>query len=400
MYLTEKEIAAVIQTDLNAIAVSLYNAATITTKVVFYITPNIQEYDRLVEMEYEVNDDIIYTPILLKRVSSSIQDDFVQGTYTEAYICEVLAFESGKDAVESIFNQYSYNETVTDSKVIGEWTVLKSRTSQLKFVNTYPATDGSDEERVHYMFDFTWQFVLGGIMDSASTFTIGGNAIDVLNVSFSSDKLAIGNIAFADTNVLPLGATGFTLSLTIPAQNLTANKALFEDLLSKKFNKSYAIEWTITNFHTQSYTMIMRSGTVNYVRDQLISYTLTFEEALARTSITVDTLVLPVLSFTYTRNVKTAANADGTEVKNTPQETGYIINAKFGYISSSAKSRELLQAILDKNYMLNTYTIALTIAGGVTKTYTTYLAGGSYSFEQTGELMYDCTFVEVHPNGI
>jgi|LGOV01.1.fsa_nt_gb hypothetical protein len=399
MYLTEKQIATVIQTDLNTIATTLYDATTIATKVVFYVTPNLHEYDRIIEMEYEVDDDIVYTPVLLKRVSSSIQDDFIQGTYTEAFLTEILAFENDKDSIEIIFNQYAYNESVTDSKVISGWTVLKARTSQLKFVRTYDATDGSDKTRIGYMFDFTWQFVLGGIMDSASSFTIDGNSIDVIGVNYSSDKLAIANIAYG-TNVLPVGATGFVLSLTIPAQNLAPNIALFEDLASKKFNKSYAVVWTIADFNTQSYSMIMRSGTLNYVRDQLLSYTLTFEEALPRTSITVDTQVLPVLSFNLLRNVKTKGNADGIEIKNTPQETGYTMSIKFGYISSLAKSRELLQAILDKNYMTNTYTIVVTATGGVTKSYTAYLAGGSYAFEQTGELMYDCTFVEVHPNGI
>ena len=398
MYLTDKQIATAIQTDLNTIATTLYDATTIDTKVVFYITPNLQEYDRLVEMEYEVDDDIVYTPILLKRVSSSIQDDFTQGTYTEAYICEIFAYQNDKDSIENIFNQYAYDESVTDSKTISGWTVLKSRTSKLQFLNIFTATDGTDLERVHYMFDFTWQFVLGGIMDSASTFTIDGNAIDVIGVSYSSDKLSIANIAYGD-NITPTGATGFVLSLTIPAQNLAPNIALFDDMQSKKFNKSYAIIWTIADFHTQSYTMTMRSGSLNYVRDQLISYTLTFEEALARTSITVDTQILPVLSFNLVREVKTKSNADGIEVKNTPAETGYTMAIKFGYKSSLAKSKELLQAILDKNYMTNTYTIALAITGGVAQSYTAYLAGGTYAFEQTGELMYDCTFVEVHPNG-
>ena len=145
MYLTEKQIAANVQSDLNDIAVALKDATTISNKVVFYVTPNIMEYDRLTEMEYAVNDDIIYTPILLKRVSSSMQDDFVQGTYTEAFICEILAFEDDKDAVEAIFNQYVYNESVTDSKTIAEWTVLKARTSGLTFLNTQEIGDGEDK---------------------------------------------------------------------------------------------------------------------------------------------------------------------------------------------------------------------------------------------------------------
>lgn len=399
MYLTEKRIALEVQTQLNSISASLYALEDIATKVVFYVTPDVQEYERMREMEYEVGDDILYTPILLRRVTSTMTDDFVQGTYTEGFMCDVFAYEKDKDSIELIFNQYVYTESQNDSKHIEEWTVIKANTGKLKYVQNYPATDGTDEPRLYYTLDFTWQYVLGGIMDEDATITINGSAIDVIGLAFTSDKISIANIPYG-TNTLPNGATGFTLALTIPAQNVQANKDLFDDLASKRYNKSYTIGWTIANFSTKTFAMTMKSGTCNYVRDQLISYTVVFEEALPRTGITVDTITLPVLDFMMHRIPKIQSNADGIEQKHTPQETNYQMTIKFGYNSSQAKSRELLQAILNKNYMTNTYVIALTIAGGITASYTCYLADGVYAFQQTGELMYECTFVEAHPNGI
>jgi len=399
MYLTEKVISNKIQEALNTISNTLYDSEVIDTKVVFKITPNVADYDTMVDMEYVVGDSINYTPVLLKSVASSMQDDFISGTYTEGYICEILAFDKDKDSIEKIFNQYAYDESLNDSFTIDDWTILKANTSRIRFNQTYSATDGSNEDRISYSFDFTWQFVLGGIMDGASSFKINTKAIDVIGVSFVSDKLSIANVAFGD-NVTPIGATGFTLSLTIPAQNLTDNKALYSDLLSKQYNKQYTIEWVISNFHTQSYDMLLRSGTVNYQRDQLISYTLTFEEALPRTSITVDSINLPILDFNYSRSNEIISNALPVEIKSAGTQSFYEMDIKFGYLPTIAKSQDLLKAILNCDYMQTTYEIILTLAGGVSKTYNVMLKSGSYTFQQTAELIYDCKFVEVDTNGV
>lgn len=399
MYLTVSQIALEVQSNLNTIAQELYEAETITNQVVFYVTADTSTYNRITEGEFSVGLDIPYTPVLLKRVSSGMQDDFVQGIYRDSYVCELLGYEDDKTSLEKIFSQYVYDETETDSKTIGSWTVLKAYTQDVTFVNTVNATDGTNRERIVYMFSFTWDFIIGGISDSASNFTINGSAIDVVGVSYISDKISIANIPYG-TNVRPLGSTGFTLSLTIPMIDSTTNKNLFADLVSKSFNKSYTVAWTITGYGSVSYSMTLVRGSVNYQRDQLISYTVTFEEALARTTFTVDSVSLPVLAMTYSRKSTPANNADGTEIKTTLTDSGYSIMATFAYDSTVAKNVELLQAILNSDYMLSTYEINIGVTGGISETYTCYMLDGTYHYDQTGELSYQCTFVEVHPNGI
>ena len=399
MYLTENEIALQLQTDLNTIASSLYGAETIAKKIVFRVTPFVQDYDKWTQMEYAAGDDIFYTPVLIQRMGSNVIDDAVQGSYTDSFTVDIYGYETDKEALEKIFNTYTYNETVNDSKVVGAWTILKARTERLKFVRTYPSTDGRLKNRVHFAMGFVWQFILGGIPDEDSTFTIDGQAIDVIGVAFSSDKRVIPNIAYG-TNTRPLGATGFTLSLTIPAKNLTANKGLFADLLSKKYNKSYAISWAIANYHTQAYTMVLRSGSVNYVRDQLISYTVTFEEALARTTVTVDGVSIPIVNFIFNRMNTAKGNTAGTELKYTNVESSYTMQIQFAYDSTVAKNVELLQAVLDGQYLEDTYTVVVTVAGGISETYSVVMTQGTYQYEQTGELLYTCVFQESNPIGV
>ena len=394
MYLTETEIALQLQTDLNTLATSLYEADTIAHKIVFRVTPFTQEYDKWTQMEYAVGDDVFYTPILIQRMGSNVIDDAVQGSYMESFSVDIYGYEMDKDSLEKVFNLYTYNETQNDSKVVGSWTILKARTERVTFRATYPATDGRGKKRIYYTFGFVWQFVLGGIPDEDSSFTIDGTALEVVGVAFSSDKRVIPNVAYGNANTKPVGATGFTLSLTVPAKNVTINKNLFADLLSKKYNKSYTIVWTIANFHTQTYSMVLRSGTANYVRDQLISYTLTFEEALTRTVLTVDGVTLPVVSMNMTRTNTLKANAQATEMKHTPTESTYMMEVQFGYDSTVSKSVELLRAIMDGQYLENEYTIAMTVTGGITETYTVVMQSGTYHYEQTGELLYTCIFQE------
>lgn len=404
MYLTDKVLVNLIQTNLNTIAESLYDDTTISNKIVFYVTNNVATYDDRVEMEFKANDNIKYTPILMQRVMSTMNGDHVQGVYQEGYTLEILAYDKDKEDIEKIFNQYTYEENLNDSKVVGTWTILKTNTSRLQFNQTYDNpnenVDPKYKKFISYLLSFTWEFVLGGIKDESSSFTIDGNAVDVIGVSYSSDKTTISNIAYGD-NTTPIGATGFTLSLTIPAQSTNAfNKTLFADLTSKKYNKSYAIVWTITGFHTQSYTMLMRGGNLNYVRDQLISYTLTFEEALPRTSITINSEVLPVITFGLQRIVKSDPNASGIETLYTILETGHALNMKIGYDSTSTVNKNLLRSVIDGNFYNTQYTVVMSIAGSIGKTYTCVLTGGSYAFEQSGELMYDVVLQEVDPNGV
>lgn len=399
MYITIKEIALEVQSNLNTIALELYEAETINKQVTFYVTADIQTYDRIVTGEFSVGTDILYTPVLLKRVTSGMQNDFVQGIYRETYIAELLGYDDDKEALQSIFTQYVYSETQTDSKTIGSWTVLKAYTQNITYINNVNATDGTNKERIVYTFSFTWDFVIGGIGDNLSTFTLNGSAIDVVGVSYVSDKITIANIPLG-TNTRPLGATGFSLSLTIPMIDETTNKALFADLVSKSFNKSYTVAWVITGYGSVSYSMTLVRGSVNYQRDQLLSYTVTFEEALARTTLTVDSITLPVLDFNFNRKANPLFNAEATETKVTPGETGYTMGVTFAYDSTVAKNVELLQAILSKDYMLTTYEINIAVTGGISETYTCYLMDGTYHYSQTGELSYQCIFNEAHPNGI
>jgi hypothetical protein len=398
MYLTHSEISAVVQGKLNTIATSLYTATTITDKVVFKCAANLDEYHKLTEMEYTTGDNIRYTPLLLVSAGSTMQDDFTSGFYVEQFVVRIYAQGKDKQSIETIFDKYSYNENANDYEVLTGWAVRKN-TGRLQFVRNHQDTSGDNIERIEYMISFTWEFILGGILShDNATISIGGNIIDYLGISFSSDKMTIPNIAYGSGNVKPVGATGFTLSVTIPAQNITANKNLFADLASKTYNRTYAIIWTIPNFHTMTKTMVLKRGVLNYNRDQLISYTVTFEESLPRTQITINNATLPIMSFSLDRQNRHEAVSTDINVKNVPLDTTFIINARISYDSADTVSKQLLNSILTSTYHDSTYTIQMSVTGLTTVIYVVSLVSGKYAFDQTGELYYDCVFVPKEVN--
>jgi len=392
MFLTLNDIASALQTKLNTISDTLYTATTITHKVVFRVVASPQDYEKITEMEFDTDDEIQFTPILVKQVFSTMNEDFTQGIYEDGYLLEIYGYEKDHDDLQVIFNTFTYNENAVNWETISGWYIQKN-TGKITYVNTFTDTSGDNLPRVLYSLDIRWQFVLGGINQSTATLSIGGNLIDYIALSYTSDKLVIPNIAYGSSNSKPTGATGFTLSVTIPAQNSTNNKNLFADLASKNYNRSYAVVLTIPNFATLTYTMVLKSGVMNFSRDELISYTATFEEALPRTTITINSVSLPVIQFAMERRVNVAPKSTDVEEKNIPIGTSYIFTIRFGYDSTVSLSRQLLETILTSTYLNTTYTLGITVTSITAVSYSVMLINGKYDFENTGELSYECTFV-------
>lgn len=392
MFLTLNEIAAVIQTKLNTIADTLYTAETITNKVVFRVVSSPKDYEKITEMELDTNENIQFTPILVKQVFSTMNEDFTQGVYEDGYLLEIYGYEKDHNDMQTIFDLFTYNENAVNWETISGWYIQKN-TGKITYINTFTDTSGDNLPRVLYSMDLRWQYVLGGINQSNTTLSIGGSLIDYIGLSYTSDKIVLPNVSYGSSNVRPNGATGFTLRVTLPAQNVTANKNLFTDLASKTYNRSYAIILTIPNFATLTYNMVLKSGSMNFVRDQLISYDVVFEEALARTDIQINGVTLPIIQFAMERRNQVVSKTTDLEEKNISTGTSYIFTIRFGYDSTSTTSRDLLNAILTSNYLSTIYTLSMTVTSITPVAYLVMMINGKYDFESTGELTYECTFV-------
>jgi len=396
MFQLDNTIASAIQTKLNTIAEALHTSEDITNKIIFKVTANYDDYYKITEMEYKMTDSIRYTPVLLQKTQSSMVDDFLSGFYTESYSLIVYGFQKDKNDLEKILDNYVYNESSVDKEVMTDY-VVKKNTSRPQFQGLFADGSGRDEKRATYIINFTWDYVLGGIISDDVTITIDSVAVTHVQLGLTSEKISIGNVAYGN-NTKPVGASGVILSLTLPLQiGNTKHTALLTDLLNKSYNKSYAISVAFSTIYTMAYTMTLKRGSINYVRDQIISFTCEFEEALPRTTVTIDSVAVPVLRFAMTNDI---TKGDGLVAPNTKvlkyeaESLARTWRIRFGYDSTQSKNVDLLKAILDSDFFDTSYTLGITVAGITAKTYTVMLASGTYDFEQTGELSYECVFVE------
>lgn len=367
-------------------------ATTLQHEVVFYVTENEQKYnDYITQMEYAVGNDITPTAVLLKRIFATKQDDYVYGKMLETYQLEVLAFESDKDKVEQIFYAFTVDQNTNDFDTTLN---LKKNHSHLTFVGLSNSKNGTNRHFISYRYEFTWDYVLGSIISDASTLTITGlnsnNPIDFLGLAFTNDKISIPNKAYSPTQFLP-SSNGQQLAITFPMNASTVS--LFNAVVSDNYNNVYLLTWAITGFATVTLSMVLRGGTVNYNRDDLISFTATFEKALPRTTMLVDGADIPLLSFSFNRDYNVESIIKVEQVETRHVSSGATITARFAH-DNSAKSRELLGDILNHN-LDNIYALTVGVANITTHTSNYIIRSGNYQYEQSGELIYEITFVKV-----
>lgn len=371
-------LANYIQGELNDIGQSL--------GVVFYVTDSEQKFDdAFTQMELSTNQYITPTAVLLKRILATKQDDYVYGKMLETYSLEVLAFEQDKLKIEQIFDTFTEQQNTNDFDAVSN---LKKNHGKITFVSLINSKNGTNRHFISYRYDFTWDYVLGSVISDASSLSINGTTIDFLGLAFTNDKIIIPNKAYG-TNTLP-STNGQQLAITFPINSDTAS--LFSDIVGDTYNKTYTLVWTITNFASVTLTMVLRGGTVNYNRDDLISFTATFEKALPRTTVTVNSQSVPLLSFNFNRDYNVESIIKVEQLESTHISSGATITARFAHDGSSVSNLllgDILTHTLDR-----TYTVSVGVSGITTHTDTYIMRSGTYQFEQSGELIYEVTFVK------
>jgi hypothetical protein len=393
-------LANYIQTELNNIATEMYDNSDILEKVVFFVTDSEQSYDdAYTNMEYALNDEIKYTPVLLKRIFATKQDDYVYGKFIETYRMEVLSFMDNKTSVELVFNRFTEEQNIGDYQTLADGTQVKKNHSQLAFFSLINAKSGTNKHFISYTYEFTWDYVIGSIISDASSLDVDGVTLDFLGIAFQNDKIAIANVPYG-TNVLP-STNGMTYSITFPilkgdSAGALKNQELFDDITLNRYNKTHTLEWVLDDYKTVSLTGMVRSGSVIYNRDELVSFVVVFEQALPRTTVQLNSTTLPVLTFNLQRenNVESIVKTDSVE--SVAVSTGYNIIMRVAHDHSNALSRTLLSQVMS-GVIGTEYTISVLVGtqNQITFSDTVILKGGTYQFEQTGELIYEVTFVKV-----
>lgn len=396
--------ASSIQGKLNDIAETLYDASTITDKVVFLVTDSEQTFDDYTtQMEFKVNDNIYYTPVLVKRVLATKENDHTYGKFLESYTLDVLAYSDNKLSIEKIFDALSDQENESNFEVVNSEQTKKIH-GKLIFRQTINAGSGKNRHYLYYTYDYSISTVLGSVISDSSTISIDGTEIDFISLSFQNDKVQIPNIAYG-TNTNISSTNGRVIGLTLPivktGNQATKNQELFDDITLARYNKAHTLSWQIDGYKTVSLPVVVRSGSVNYNNDELISFVVIFEQQFSRTTLTIDGVSVPVTSLTFNRDYNIESIVQAEELGSVGVSSGVTIRATIAHDHLIAKSREVLSDIINNNIGTE-YTIALTIGSNIPELSITQIThsddyiikGGTYSYQQTGELLYEVIFVK------
>lgn len=393
-------LANYIQNELNNIAEQLYDNSDIMDKVVFLVTDSEQSYDdAYTDMEFKVNDEIKYTPILLKRLFATREEDYTYGKFIETYRLEVLSFMGNKTSVEIVFDEFTRQQNINHYETLADGTDVKKNHGKLTFVSLINAKSGTNNHFISYTYEFTWDYVIGSIVSDASRLFVDDVEIEFIGLAFQNEKIAVANIPFGN-NVLK-STNGMTYAFTFPILKGDTNQALknqelFDNITTNQYNKTHTLSWVLDDYKTISVEAIIRGGSVNYNQNELVSFVVIFEQALPRTTIQLNSTTLPVLAFNLQRenNVESIVKTDSVE--SVAVSTGYNIIMRIAHDHTNALSRTLLSQVM--NGVIGTeYNISVLVGSSdvITFSDTVILKGGSYQFEQTGELLYEVTFVKV-----
>lgn len=392
-------LASYIQGRLNDIAESMYDNHDIMDKVVFLVTDSEQQYDDVfTNMDFK-GDDIPYIPVLLKRLFSTKQDDYVFGKFLESYRLEIMAYMPFKTSVEFIFNAFTKEQNTSNFEVLQDGTQVKKNHGSLAFFQLVNAKSGTNVSFIAYTYEFTWNYVLGSVISDSSRLLVDNVEIKFLGLSFQNDKIAIPNVAYGN-NVLA-STNGMTYAFTFPIvkgddDEALKNQELFEDIVLNRYNKTHTLQWVIDDYKSVTIPVAVRSGTVNYNRDDLISFALVFEQALPRTTVSINGVSIPILSFNLQRENTVESIVKLTDVESVAVSSGYNAIIRFAHDHDNATSRLLLSDIINGN-LGSEYTLLVNVGSSnvISFSDSVILKGGTYQFEQTGELIYEATFVKV-----
>lgn len=393
-------LASYIQGRLNDIAETMYDNQDIIDKVVFLVTDSEQNFDDAnTDMEFKINDDVAYTPVLLKRLFSTKQEDYTYGKFLETYRLEIMAYLPFKTSVELVFSEYTREQNTSDFEVLQDGTQVKKNNGSLAFFQLVNAKSGTNVHFIAYTYEFSWDYVIGSVISDSSRIFIDNVEIDFLGLAFQNEKITIPNIAYGNNTLA--STNGMTYAFSFPVLKGTNAKALknqelFEDIMLNKYNKIHTLNYQIDNYKSVTLPVTVRSGTITYNRDDLISFSVVFEQALPRTTVSLNGVSIPILSFNLQRENTVESIVKATDVESVAVSSGYNAIIRFAHDHDNATSRLLLGDIINGN-LGSEYTLLVSVGSSNTITFsdTVILKGGTYQFEQTGELIYEATFVKV-----
>lgn len=397
--LRPSDIAVLVETQLNEIAIDLFDNELIDDKVVFNVTADYQLYERMQKAEYELNDYQEFTPVIISRVDHyEYPADYLR--YEERYTMGVYGYIDQLHSLETIFKAYTVAENTTNKSIVVAPFRITKEAIDITFGEEMEPMDGSMKKRVQGNGGFSWTF-LDGIMTSYDTIVKiddeempyisfdWGRSVDTLqtqvinNVGQTSNYTNVKN--YAPVIVLPYVSTSDVI------------KSLYRELYDEVYNKSHTLSYYDTALdETFTYDVRIVGGSFSDKQPQVLEFGLVFEKILPTVSITIDDVLVPVINFELNSGalLSTTTKINSEVTKSAYLGVGYQLNISLDISDeSNSKTQEILSQVISQSFG-TPYTIVLT-KGSLTATYDVLLNNGTYAFNANPVDKIDLVFVEV-----
>ena len=291
-----KEQAAIIMGNLNDIVQDLYtdNDNDARYDIQFYITDNYQLYNKVTKLE-----DKEYIPAILNRLdpfvpksSAGVINDFLE----IKFYCK---FEH-KEALETVIEQY--REDWHSVPVLDGTEVYTQYLSNFIYDNDELSQDGRNEHYFYGTLRIQWDTILGGISYDQTSLKINNVVYPVKIQTYRNDKATVATKDYNDAENVNANLVSESLVITVPLNATTGASALWQDIHTRSFNKTYTIvdDYGAAGKITKDWEL--KAGIVNKEENKIISFTCIFD------------IPLPRGTFDITYKAKNGTTVEGTVI--------------------------------------------------------------------------------------
>lgn len=394
--LRPEEVAIILQTNLNELAVDMYEAGLVTDKIVFNITADFQLYERLQTEEYQVDDYQDFTPAIIARTQFyQTPADYIR--YEETYDFRVYGYSAQLDSLERILKQFTSNENTVDQSVVESGFRITKAMEDVSFDLDLYSNDGTLEKRVEGLGSINWNFLEGPMTSFDVDIFIDGVNVPYLQYGFVDSNRTIANSPLTVEGSNGLKSVGFYgIQLTLPYISTSPTiVGMYQDFYSGVYNKTYTFDYVDSAGVTFTYDVIVQDKSFVDTVPKILDFTVTLVRSETQIDLTIDGAVVPVLAFSINSGstLETYQNINSDEAENAYLGSAFEIDMEIDISDTdNPKVQEILQTVLSRSF--GTEMVIAYTKGAITASWPVLLKDGNYSFDTNPEEKVTLKFVK------
>lgn len=214
------EIAALLETDLNNYSLILFSDGKIDSEIKFKVSANFDDYQNGITTKNTAGDDVLYTPCIINKLSSSVIPDPDLEAYVETYSFDLMGYQDDIDDLRTIFDSYALNARGKHT-TYGSW-IIQELIEPADFAGNIDLEDGSAVDRVYGTLSMTWSFLDGGIHSSQVSIKVA-DVVERVPLELESAKIYM-IATLGDTDFTNFGASTNTVGTIFEAADLVGDE--------------------------------------------------------------------------------------------------------------------------------------------------------------------------------